>query len=226
MNTLNDTLIQLAAIQTYSRLPLGKDGTPYHANYFKRHKAEFTQALKNPNGKVITRLWQPMTCIICGESLPENTVGDHVIPRSKGGKDGIENRVPLCKTCNYGAGGKHTRDLFEWLRSRQYNFSKISPDLMIVYARLRYQHATENELQENAPTYLIQAVDQIARATLTPACCDAVLGLRIECLPPQPQKTPQITLLNAPVYEIDKKIAELVFREFESQHARNKDVEK
>jgi len=170
--SLNDALVQLAAIQMYRRMGPGRDGTPYHPNYFKRHKSDFVQALKNPNGKVITRLWRPMTCVICGESLPPNTTGDHVIPRSQGGKEGVENRVPLCKTCNYGTGGKHVSDLFEWLYKCDYDFSQINLDLMIVYARLRYQHATEDELQEDAPEYIIEAINGIC-GTLTRDCTNA-----------------------------------------------------
>lgn len=40
-------------------------------------------------------------CFACGE--PATTV-DHIIPRSKGGKNSRKNRQPACKACNEAKG--------------------------------------------------------------------------------------------------------------------------
>ena len=40
-------------------------------------------------------------CHLCGDRLEEGNVAiDHVLPRSSGGSDSIENLLPACKLCN------------------------------------------------------------------------------------------------------------------------------
>jgi len=42
-------------------------------------------------------------CVYCGKSPPEITLEcDHLTPKSKGGKDGINNLVAACFSCNRG----------------------------------------------------------------------------------------------------------------------------
>ncbi len=52
--------------------------------------------------------WLEMTCIYCGRKAREN---DHVIPRSRGGKNTRDNLVPTCAGCN---AEKSTMTPFEW----------------------------------------------------------------------------------------------------------------
>lgn len=52
-------------------------------------------------------------CAYCGD--PDGTTIDHVIPRSKGGTDDLENLRPACRTCNTSKG---TKDVDEWLANR------------------------------------------------------------------------------------------------------------
>lgn len=43
------------------------------------------------------------TCVYCGREANE---ADHIIPKSKGGKDELNNLVAACKKCNAGLGNK------------------------------------------------------------------------------------------------------------------------
>lgn len=54
------------------------------------------------------------TCCSCGRSSREDGIileVDHIIPRSKGGTDDIENLQTLCKKCNIGKSNKDYTDL-------------------------------------------------------------------------------------------------------------------
>ncbi|MEN9448441.1 MAG: hypothetical protein RJA25_1731 [Bacteroidota bacterium] len=52
-------------------------------------------------------------CVACGRSAEDNVIlhVDHIIPRSKGGKDELENYQTLCETCNIGKSNKDNTDL-------------------------------------------------------------------------------------------------------------------
>ena len=42
-----------------------------------------------------------VTCYLCGQQFaPDETVMDHIVPRSRGGSDGKRNRAPACKPCD------------------------------------------------------------------------------------------------------------------------------
>lgn len=63
---------------------------------------------------------------------------DHVIPRSRGGGDGVENRVPLCATCNMLKGNDP-----DWLTDLPKNAKghpKHRPDRQLKIAPVKKDH--------------------------------------------------------------------------------------
>jgi hypothetical protein len=56
----------------------------------------------------------PRVCVFCGS--PENLQQDHLVPRSRGGRDAADNMVWTCRTCNTTRGDK---GIFEWLGLEQ-----------------------------------------------------------------------------------------------------------
>jgi hypothetical protein len=52
-------------------------------------------------------------CVACGKSAADGAIlhVDHIIPRSKGGKDEMDNYQTLCQTCNIGKSNKSSENL-------------------------------------------------------------------------------------------------------------------
>ncbi len=52
-------------------------------------------------------------CVSCGRRAEDNIILhiDHITPRSKGGKDEMNNYQTLCETCNIGKSNKDNTDL-------------------------------------------------------------------------------------------------------------------
>ena len=52
-------------------------------------------------------------CVACGATALDGAIlhVDHILPRSKGGKDSLENYQTLCQTCNIGKGNRSERNL-------------------------------------------------------------------------------------------------------------------
>lgn len=52
-------------------------------------------------------------CVACGKTVEEGArlEVDHIVPRSKGGKDELSNFQTLCKECNIGKSNKNQTDL-------------------------------------------------------------------------------------------------------------------
>lgn len=62
------------------------------------------------------------TCAYCGYCGDKKLITiDHVIPRSKGGKDTFENCVACCVHCNERKGDKLLEDINMYLRRKPYN---------------------------------------------------------------------------------------------------------
>jgi hypothetical protein len=82
------------------------------------------------------------TCVYCGLQDPELTI-DHVIPRSEGGSDIIQNLVACCGLCNGKKGSKalYEAEMFPLYGRFSYvivNISrKTTSDLLSLKARIR-----------------------------------------------------------------------------------------
>jgi 5-methylcytosine-specific restriction endonuclease McrA len=52
-------------------------------------------------------------CVACGKSSHDGAIlhVDHIIPRSKGGKDAMSNYQTLCHLCNIGKSNKNNENL-------------------------------------------------------------------------------------------------------------------
>ena len=62
-------------------------------------------------------------CIYC-EKICDSLQWEHIIPRSLGGLDTIDNMVLACRDCNLAKGA---RDLFEWYgKDRQYEIPRLA----------------------------------------------------------------------------------------------------
>lgn len=80
---------------------------------------EKAKALAERKVKVMPALrWQVFQrdgwrCVACGRTPEDNIILhiDHIIPRSKGGKDTFENYQTLCSTCNIGKSNRDQTDL-------------------------------------------------------------------------------------------------------------------
>lgn len=62
------------------------------------------------------------TCHLCGR--PGATTADHLIPRSHGGTDDLENLRPAHARCNY---ARKNMSLAEWRRKYPINLEKRAP---------------------------------------------------------------------------------------------------
>lgn len=79
-------------------------------------RMSFLQKLKN--GELVwstsVKEWlleseNPHVCIYCGADTELTT--EHMLPRSRGGEDVVDNVVRVCRSCNSGKGAK---GLYEW----------------------------------------------------------------------------------------------------------------
>lgn len=60
--------------------------------------------------------WVDHFCSYCGEWLPSKLTEDHVVPRSRGGANTLENIVQACHRCN-GEKDDKTLLMFLWERA-------------------------------------------------------------------------------------------------------------
>lgn len=101
----------------------------YYEKYFKDVQEKFNSLNENDlqavRIKADTKIkiqagirWQVFKrdnwkCVACGRSAEENIILhiDHILPRSKGGKDEMNNYQTLCETCNIGKSNKDETNL-------------------------------------------------------------------------------------------------------------------
>lgn len=68
--------------------------------FFKTRSTKYKASIKK-----LIELWliQNKKCALCGDelSMDKHTHVDHILPKSKGGKDEIDNYQIVCNKCNY-----------------------------------------------------------------------------------------------------------------------------
>lgn len=96
------------------------------------------------------------TCIVCDRPRPKTTTGDHLIPKSRGGKEGLPNYIALCRPCNSSKGNK---DFIEWWEFKGWKLEQAPVDVLCMYSRLRYQLCQSmNTLSDPAPEFLTESI--------------------------------------------------------------------
>ena len=88
-------------------------------------------------------------CAYCGKNPPQVTLEvDHIDPKSKGGKDDINNLVSACFDCNRGKKAI-PRPLSEWVAKIYY--PKVPFFLVGVLVKQNFETETETEDQADPP---------------------------------------------------------------------------
>lgn len=167
-------LIRLNAMQSWRRLPTPQDGRPYGPGWFRTR--DWVKGLESENRRVSMRLSRMGTCIFCGAQLPAGSTGDHIVPLSKGGPQGAQNYLPLCRNDN---SSKGDRDLLEWWQSKGRSVAELPDDVICAYARLMWQlYKPQRLLDDRASDYLRTAVESmVAALALSPEHQQAVNAL-------------------------------------------------
>lgn len=149
-------------LQEFERAHCNKSDRGYYPPgfFFGKHRLK---GIKAESRKVIDRLARLHECIVCSTPLSQNSTGDHVVALAKGGRNSLENFIPLCRNHNSSKGSK---DLIEWAVDKGY-IDRFTPDVLCVYAREMYiTLRRKGELEEAADPCFFNAVREIAVALL------------------------------------------------------------
>jgi len=86
------------------------------------------------------KLRLPKACWYCGS--PENLSADHIVPQAQRGKDGGENLVYACRSCNSSKGSK---DMLIWMASK----GRFPPlYLLRRYLKMAIEYCREHNLMD------------------------------------------------------------------------------
>jgi hypothetical protein len=87
--------------------------------------------------------WGSDYCWYCLKEVTSSheLTADHILPRSKGGDNSMDNLVLVCKACN---SSKNNMDLIEWFIKRRGEIPY--PYIFAHYYKLIYQYAKKNNL--------------------------------------------------------------------------------
>ncbi len=152
-----EALLLLHALQSWSRLPLAKDGRPYGPGFFA--KRDWIAGVRADNRKVSLRLARLGSCVRCSTALSANSSGDHLVPLADGGPNGAHNYIPLCRSCN---ASKGRRDFLWWWANSGRSVTEVDADVLTSYSRLVFQaRERARELDQDAPEALEKAVTEL-----------------------------------------------------------------
>lgn len=73
-----------------------------------------------------------LPCPYCAEPMTgrRGPTREHVVPKSKGGRDGDSNIIIACKRCNHDKGDLHVAEFYAWLLARGDARSAVVVDLI------------------------------------------------------------------------------------------------
>ncbi len=85
----------------------------------KSKRKSFTPEEKDAYGSLAWLVRQRFgnVCVYCGRYSPATV--DHILPRSRGGKDEADNLVPACLPCNTSKGSLFVEDFIDIIEERQ-----------------------------------------------------------------------------------------------------------
>jgi hypothetical protein len=134
-----------------------------------------TMVNKSMRFKVFSR--DGFTCQYCGKTPPEAILeADHIMPRSKGGQDNIENLVTACRDCNCGKSAKILKAKVAEAQAAEVENFKEGHAQLVAYHKhlmLKRQHARmdllaalkyfceETTYEENGSAYCIALDEKI-----------------------------------------------------------------
>ncbi len=93
----------------------------------------------------IAKIQNPDVCWYCGRKVedPKELTIDHIIPRSKGGTNDMDNIFMVCKGCN---SSKRDMDVLEWFFTKKEQFPPI--EVIAHYLKQINIYATSNGLMD------------------------------------------------------------------------------
>jgi len=154
--TWQQGIVGLYLLNDYLRAING--GSNPAPDWFRRHGVLI--GLSTPTTRrVALRLARADACMGCGEPISPNSEGDHIIAVARGGTAGLENYIPLCRSCN---SSKGTQDLLEWWARKERAFTDLPADAITAYCRLMLQRLSyERVLNNAAPMTVVVALQQL-----------------------------------------------------------------
>ena len=154
--TKHDALVLLNMAQCWYAAK-ESSGISYSGPFF--HKS-FHWNLERKVRQGAVTLLRGTQCCICSADLPKETVGDHMIATSCGGRNGIDNYLPMCKSCN---SSKGKRDLVAWAHKKGHILKR---SVLAMYTRLKYEELLRTSelntpIDESTWLYILKYVSGI-----------------------------------------------------------------
>jgi len=111
-----------------------KDGNFYGTGFYRSHLKYAKKWIyeTEPTDSII-KLFSKKKCVYCGVDLKSSgSIGDHIVGRKL---NGVQWRVPCCKTCN---SSKGNRDLIDWwVGMKNRDVLDIDKHVWAVYVRAK-----------------------------------------------------------------------------------------
>lgn len=145
--TLRHGLYCLYALQQWESITQPGNG-PYKSGYFYSAIEGVLHGLERPSRQTALRHIAEQACTVCQTPLDTTrSVLDHLMPRSKGGPNTLDNTCMLCRACNSSKGAK---DLLQWWHDKNRAPLMLDRRVLCLYARVYWQYAAPETLRAPA----------------------------------------------------------------------------